>query len=184
MVKLEHLNAGVMVTGLRADPAVAVVSVQYNGADTATVVHRSPDGQLAESLITRSDAEHLQIEDATHKWQFDSQADHYLLVLEAYRIDLAAMFDPRIVVHTSLVEPLPRQILAVYESTRLRTPLRFLLVNDPGVGKTIMAGLYIRELMVCGDLWRSLIVIPGSLSDQSQDELKDKFHTIFVSASG
>jgi len=78
---------------LRADQVVAVVSVQYNGADTVTVVHRSPDGHLAESLITRSDAEHLQIEETTHEWQFDSQAVHYLMALEADRIDLAAMFD-------------------------------------------------------------------------------------------
>lgn len=179
MANFEDLKDGIKVKGLRADQIVTVVSVQYNGEDTVTVVHRSPDGHLAESLITRSDAEHLQIEETTHEWQFDAQADHYLMALEAYRIDLAAMFDPRIAVHTSLVEPLPHQILAVYESMLPRTPLRFLLADDPGAGKTIMAGLYIRELMIRGDLRRCLIVTPGSLSEQWQDEMKDKFRINF-----
>ena len=179
MAKFEDLNVGAKVKGLRADQVVTVVSVQHNGADTVTVVHRSADGHLAESLITRDDVEHLQLEEATHEWQFDSPADQYLLALEAYRINLAAMFDPRIAVHTSLVEPLPHQILAVYEAMLPRTPLRFLLADDPGSGKTIMAGLYIRELMIRGDLRRCLIVTPGSLTDQWQDELKDKFRINF-----
>jgi superfamily II DNA or RNA helicase len=82
-------------------------------------------------------------------------------------------------VHTSLVEPLPHQITAVYEAMLPRQPLRFLLADDPGAGKTIMAGLLIKELIARGDLQRCLIVCPGSLAEQWQDELYRRFHLPF-----
>ena len=75
---------------------------------------------------------------------------------------MAYLFDPLLAVHTSLVEPLPHQITAVYEEMLTRQPLRFLLADDPGAGKTIMAGLLIRELLARGDLHRCLICAPGA----------------------
>ncbi len=81
--------------------------------------------------------------------------------------------------HTSNVEPLPHQIAAVYEEMLIRQPLRFLLADDPGAGKTIMAGLLIRELMLRGDLERCLIVCPANLAEQWQDEMIEKFQTAF-----
>ena len=56
-----------------------------------------------------------------------------------------------------------------------RTPLRFLLADDPGAGKTIMAGLYVKELLLRDDVKRCLIVAPGGLVEQWQDELRLKF---------
>jgi len=82
-------------------------------------------------------------------------------------------------VHVSNVEPLPHQLAAVYESMLPRLPLRFLLADDPGAGKTIMAGLLIRELMLRGDLERCLIVCPANLGDQWQDELSEKLDLDF-----
>src|SRR5262249_3237512 len=82
-------------------------------------------------------------------------------------------------VHTSLVEPLPHQILAVYAEMLPRQPLRFLLADDPGAGKTIMAGLFIKELLARGDLKRCLVICPGSLVEQWQDERNDKFQLPF-----
>jgi superfamily II DNA or RNA helicase len=81
-------------------------------------------------------------------------------------------------VHTLVVEPLPHQITAVYVSMLPRQPLRFLLADDPGAGKTIMAGLLITELVARGDLQRCL-VCPGSLAGQRQDELYRRFHLPF-----
>ncbi len=79
----------------------------------------------------------------------------------------------------SLVEPLPHQITAVYGEMLTRQPLRYLLADDPGAGKTIMAGLLIKELLVRGDLHRCLICAPGSLVEQWQDELSRRFHLSF-----
>ena len=112
-------------------------------------------------------------------WSFDGDGAKYRLVAEAHRIRLAHLFDPVLAVHCSLVEPLPHQITAVYEAMLPRQPLRFLLADDPGAGKTIMAGLLMKELMVRGDLQRCLVVCPGSLAEQWQDELHRRFQLPF-----
>ena len=103
----------------------------------------------------------------------------FKLGVEALRIHLAHLFDPMMAIHTSNVDPLPHQITAVYESMLPRQPLRFLLADDPGSGKTIMAGLYIQELMMRSDANRILIVAPGGLVEQWQDELFEKFGLTF-----
>jgi SNF2 family DNA or RNA helicase len=82
-------------------------------------------------------------------------------------------------VHSSNVQPLPHQITAVYEAMLPRQPLRYVLADDPGAGKTIMAGLLIRELLMRADAKRVLIVAPGSLVEQWQDELWEKFGVEF-----
>jgi hypothetical protein len=112
------------------------------------------------------------IEVAEHgrPWSFDGNGYLFRLVSEAHRIRLAHLFDPVLAVHTSVVEKLPHQITAVYEAMLPRQPLRFLLADDPGAGKTIMAGLFIKELIARGDLQRCLVVCPGSLAEQWQDE--------------
>ncbi len=103
----------------------------------------------------------------------------FRLASEAYRIRLAYLFDPLIAVHTSLIEPLPHQITAVYEAMLSKQPLRYLLADDPGAGKTIMTGLLIKELIIRGDLHRCLIVSPGNLVEQWQDELHRRFQIDF-----
>jgi superfamily II DNA or RNA helicase len=113
------------------------------------------------------------------QWCFDGDGGLFRLVSEAQRVRLAHLFDPVLAVHTSVVEPLPHQITAVYESMLPRQPLRFLLADDPGAGKTIMAGLLIKELIARGDLQRCLVVCPGSLAEQWQDELYHRFHLPF-----
>ena len=105
----------------------------------------------------------------------DADGDLFRLVSEAKRISLAYLFDPFLAVHTSKLDPLPHQIEAVYGEMLPRQPLRFLLADDPGAGKTIMAGLFSKELMIRGDVERCLIVAPGSLVEQWQDELWQKF---------
>ena len=98
---------------------------------------------------------------------------------EAPRINLAHLFDPLLAIHTSMVDPLPHQITAVYGEMLPRQPLRFLLADDPGAGKTIMAGLLIKELPIRGDLHRCMIVCPGNLAEQWQDELYQRFQLPF-----
>jgi SNF2 family DNA or RNA helicase len=112
-------------------------------------------------------------------WSFDGDGALFRLLSEANRIRLAYLFDPLLAVHTSLVDPLPHQITAVYGDMLSRQPLRFLLADDPGAGKTIMTSLFIKELMARGDLQRCLIVCPGNLAEQWQDELHRRFHLPF-----
>ena len=114
------------------------------------------------------------------RWTFQADGQLLCLVSEAYRIRLAHLFDPLLAVHTSLIDPLPHQITAVYDEMLTRHPLRFLLADDPGAGKTIMAGLLIRELMARGDVRRCLICAPGSLTEQWQRELLTKFQLKFT----
>lgn len=113
------------------------------------------------------------------KWNFDSEPEVFRLVSEAYRLSVAYLFEPYLAVHSSLIEPLPHQISAVYEKMLVQKPLRFVLADDPGAGKTIMTGLLIKEMIVCGKVIRCLIVCPGTLLEQWQEELQRKFHLGF-----
>ena len=140
---------------------------------------QGPSGRVANELLYRSDEPRLEVVEQGRPWSFDGDGRLFRLVSEAHRIRLAHLFDPVLAVHTSLVEPLPHQITAVYEAMLPRQPLRFLLADDPGAGKTIMAGLFIKELIARGDLQRCLVVCPGSLAEQWQDELYRRFHLSF-----
>jgi superfamily II DNA or RNA helicase len=140
----------------------------------ATLTYRDEQGRPGQELLYRADEVRLAIEEPGRVWAFDADGKFFRLVSEALRIRLAYLFDPYLAIHTSNLEPLPHQITAVYEEMLPRQPLRFLLADDPGAGKTIMAGLLIKELMVRGDLRRCLVVAPGNLVEQWQDELWQK----------
>jgi SNF2 family DNA or RNA helicase len=173
-VKLEDLSSGVRVTGVVPGETVIVVAAQWHGADALELTYKTLDGGLRQQVIFRADEAKLQLSDAGSR-PFDADAAEFRLVAEAQRISLAGLFDPMLAVATSDVEPLPHQIRAVYGEMLDRAPLRFLLADDPGAGKTIMAGLYIKELLLRDDVKRCLIVAPGGLVDQWQDELFYKF---------
>jgi len=176
---LEDLQPDATVRGILPDALVTVVSVEWHGSDALTLVYRGPNGRVAEEILYRHDEPRLEVVEAGRPWSFDGDGALFRLVAEAHRIRLAHLFDPVLAVHTSLVEPLPHQITAVYEAMLPRQPLRFLLADDPGAGKTIMAGLLIKELIARGDLKRCLIVCPGMLAEQWQDELHRRFHLPF-----
>jgi SNF2 family DNA or RNA helicase len=178
-VKLEDLQPDAAVRGILPDALITVVSVEWHGSDALTLVYRGPGGRVADEILYRHDEPRLEIVEAGRPWSFDGDGALFRLVAEAHRIRLAHLFDPVLAVHTSLVDPLPHQITAVYEAMLPRQPLRFLLADDPGAGKTIMAGLLIKELIARGDLRRCLIVCPGSLAEQWQDELGRRFHLPF-----
>ena len=176
---LEDLQANAAVSGILADGLVTVVSVQWFGSEALELTYKTPAGRVANELLYRDDEARLEIVEIGRPWSFDGDGALFRLVSEAQRIRLAHLFDPVLAVHTSVVEPLPHQITAVYESMLPRQPLRFLLADDPGAGKTIMAGLLIKELIARGDLQRCLVVCPGSLAEQWQDELYGRFHLPF-----
>lgn len=165
--------------GILPGSTVTVISARWVGADIVELTYKDPTGRLGEEIVFREKEPELVIPVAGRPWSFDGDANLFKLVAEAHRIRLAYLFDPMLAVHTSDVQPLPHQITAVYQSMLPRQPLRFLLADDPGAGKTIMAGLLIKELRARGDLQRCLIVSPGSLVEQWQDELDKKFHLPF-----
>ena len=178
-MRLEDLTPGTTVRGIRPDGAVTVVSVEWHGSHALTLTYRDPAGKVSEQILYRHDEPRLEVVDQGRPWSFDGDGATFRLAAEAHRIRLAHLFDPLLAVHTSLVDPLPHQITAVYEVMLPRQPLRFLLADDPGAGKTIMAGLLIKELMARGDLKRCLIICPGNLVEQWQDELSRRFHLPF-----
>ncbi|MCZ7641335.1 MAG: helicase-related protein [Verrucomicrobia bacterium] len=179
MSKLEELKPNAAVRGILPDGVATVVSVQWFGSDALELTYKTASGKVANELLYRHDEPRLEVVTEGRPWSFDGDGREFRLVSEAHRIRLAHLFDPVLAVHTSVVEPLPHQITAVYEVMLPRQPLRFLLADDPGAGKTIMAGLLMKELLARGDLHRCLVVCPGSLAEQWQDELYRRFHLPF-----
>ncbi len=174
-LRLEDLVPGASVAGLAGPHAVDVIAVQWHGANFVTVTYRDHVGAPAQAVLGRDHEPRMSLATAGQTRAFDGDPESWRLAAEALRIRYAALFDPMLAIATSDLEPLPHQIKAVYGELLPRTPLRFLLADDPGAGKTIMCGLYIKELMLRGDLARCLIVAPGGLVEQWQDELWDKF---------
>ncbi|WBM79843.1 DEAD/DEAH box helicase [Cryobacterium breve] len=173
-MKLEELKAKARLGGLLPGQIVTVVATEWHGANAVTLTYRDNDGEVSERVLYRDN------ESLLHQLQkqgrpFDADPQEFRLAAEAQRIMLAGINDPMLAVATSDVQPLPHQIRAVYGELLPRTPLRFLLADDPGAGKTIMAGLYIKELLLRDDVRSCMIVAPGGLVEQWQDELRFKF---------
>jgi len=180
MTKLEDLKEGALVVGIVADYPVTVVHIKWFGGQAVELTYKiEATGAVGNRLLYRSDEDKLWGIDSIRQRAFDGDGETFRIVSEASRIRLAYLFDPRLAVHVSQVEPLPHQIAAVYEEMLTRQPLRYLLADDPGAGKTIMAGLFIKELMLRGDLERCLVVCPANLAEQWQDELSEKFKLHF-----
>lgn len=115
---------------------------------------------------------------------FAGDAQRFRLGIEAMRLGLAFEYDPYFALSIARVDPLPHQLEAVYDYFLKLPRIRFLLADDPGAGKTIMAGLLLKELKIRGLVKRTLIVTPASLSFQWQRELKDKFRENFEVVRG
>ena len=173
-MRLEELKPGALVRGLVAGAVVKIVQVEWFGDDAVKVTFEEPNGTVRNRMVYRSDESSLEIVKTGRVWSFEGDGELFRLASEAQRIRLAYLFDPYLALSTSLIEPLPHQITAVYGAMLPRQPLRFLLADDPGAGKTIMAGLLIKELLIRGDLERCLVVAPGNLVEQWQDQLAEK----------
>ncbi|WP_270668496.1 MULTISPECIES: helicase-related protein [unclassified Aeromonas] len=175
MLKLEEIKKDAQVRGIVEGQVVRVVTVEQVGENALTVYYKDSKGVLAERMLFRSDEMVLELATVGRPWAFDAEGGNFKLGLEAYRISQAALFDPMMAVNMANVDPLPHQISAVYESMLPKQPLRYVLADDPGAGKTIMAGLFISELLLRADARRIMVVSPGSLTEQWQDELFEKF---------
>jgi SNF2 family DNA or RNA helicase len=179
MTKLENITKGSHVEGLVPNQPVEIIDAQWHGNEVIEVTFKDARGNLSNQILYRENENAIGLVHSAAPWSFNGSSELFKLVSEAYRIKLAYIFDPMMAVHTSMIEPLPHQITAVYDSMLPRQPLRFLLADDPGAGKTIMAGLLIKELSIRGDVKRCMIVCPGVLAEQWQDELFQKFQLPF-----
>ena len=159
-------------TGSVTVESIAVVD------DTVLLQVRTQQGELREALLSNSDIEEI----LTHQQQTSAatvDANSFFLFIESARIKTAFAYDPHFAVSLSGVRPLPHQLEAVYERILPQVRLRFLLADDPGAGKTIMAGLLLKELKLRNAIDRVLILAPAPLTIQWQDELRSKFSETF-----
>uniref|UniRef100_A0A7C2PA93 DUF3883 domain-containing protein n=1 Tax=candidate division WOR-3 bacterium TaxID=2052148 RepID=A0A7C2PA93_UNCW3 len=138
---------------------------------------RKPDGHIEEIILSESEIQRVEIVEDINSLV---NAEDLLLLVESHRIRLAYSFDPYFAVSLSGIQTLPHQIEAVYGKMLPQPRLRFLLADDPGAGKTIMAGLYIKEMKLRNAVERILILVPANLKIQWQDELLRFFNEYFI----
>ncbi len=173
------IHEGQVLTGPLFNEPMRVETVRSSGADA---VEAGLVGQRTERFrrvtLTSADVADLVIADSTLSYEGDGRL--LRLGLQAYSLGIAYEFDPYFGLSISRVDPLPHQLEAVYERFLKLPSVRFLLADDAGAGKTIMAGLLARELKLRGLAERVLIVCPANLTFQWQRELKEKFDERFL----
>ena len=168
------LQAGASVTGLAGPEPVKIIAIERLTDDSANVTYRTATG-LAERIVFADMVHHIRAVKPGLSFSFDAAPNAFLLAAEARRMRLAYLFDPQAALGTSDVQPLPHQLRAVYETMLHKQPLRYVLADDPGAGKTVMAGLLVKELLLRGDAANVMVVSPGVLVDQWDEEMREKF---------
>jgi hypothetical protein len=123
MSKLEDLQPNAAVRGILPDSLVTVVKVEWYGSEALELIYRTPTGRVDTEILYRHDEPRLEVVEQGRPWSFDGDGYLFRLVSEAHRIRLAHLFDPVLAVNTSLVDPLPHQITAVYEALRSKLSL-------------------------------------------------------------
>lgn len=176
-MQVEQLKSNVILRGsLFPEPVKVIMAVPMG--DAIKIIGKGINtNQVYESILSKEQL--VQLEATPEQEPFDGNALHFRLGVEALRLGLAYEYDPYFALAIAHVDPLPHQLEAVYEYFLKQPRIRFLLADDPGAGKTIMAGLLLKELKVRGLVRRTLIVTPANLTFQWQRELKDKFREDF-----
>ena len=177
------IREGQVLTGPLFNEPMRVETVRPNGPGS---IEAGLVGQKTELFrrvtLTPADIADLTIADVA--WPYDGDGNLLKLGLQAYSLGIAHEFDPYFGLSISRVDPLPHQLEAVYEYVMKLPSVRFLLADDAGAGKTIMAGLLVRELKLRGLAERILVVCPANLTFQWQRELKEKFDQQFLVLKG
>ncbi|KEQ55975.1 thiamine-monophosphate kinase protein [Marine Group I thaumarchaeote SCGC AAA799-E16] len=177
-MEISELKSGITITGPKWPEPVQIKKVDNTGQYVHLVGSTTLSKEHIDQIIPISDLSDINIQ--TISTDFSSEAWKVFLALEAKRYRFASLYDPLLAMNASKVDPLPHQIEAVYGYVLKMPRIRFLLAHDPGAGKTIMAGLIIKELKMRKVIRRVLIVVPGHLKDQWRRELKDRFEENFV----
>lgn len=181
-MEIHQLKANVIVRGPLFPEPVQVILAIPMGNSVKLVGKGLRTGRVHEPILS---AEQLGVLEATPVDEpFDGDPARFRLGVEAMRLALAYEYDPYFTLSIARVDPLPHQLEAVYDYFLKLPRIRFLLADDPGAGKTIMAGLLIKELKIRGLIQRTLIITPANLSFQWQREMKDKFRENFEIVRG
>ncbi len=179
---IDQLKPNIIVKGpIFPEPVQIIVSIPMG--DSVKLVGKGLKSQKVYEPILNAD-QLAKLEATPEKEPFDGDAAKFRLGVEALRLGLAYEYDPYFSLSIARVDPLPHQLEAVYDYFLKLPRIRFLLADDPGAGKTIMAGLLIKELKIRGLVKRILIVTPANLSFQWQREMKDKFREQFAIIKG
>src|SRR5215210_6085089 len=172
-----ELKPGIIVRGPVLPEPIEVLVITPLGDMIKIVGAGQKTGQVHQRVLHPNQLQSL--EATPEHAPFDGDAVKFRLGVEAARLGLAYEYDPYFSLSISRVDPLPHQLEAVYDYFMRLPRIRFLLADDPGAGKTIMAGLLLKELKIRGLVKRTLIVTPANLSFQWQREMKDKFRENF-----
>ena len=173
----QHLKVNHIVTGPLLPEPVRIISIVELGDSIKIIGEGLQSSKVHQPILNKDQIAELKISPETEP--YDGDPAKFRLGIEALRLGLAYEYDPYFSLSIARVDPLPHQLEAVYDYFVKLPRIRFLLADDPGAGKTIMAGLLIKELKVRGLIRRILIVTPANLSFQWQRELKDKFRESF-----
>ncbi len=176
-INVDGLKPNTIVRGPIFPEAVQVIITIPLGQSLKLVGKGLTTGRVYEPILNAEQLSKLEL--SPEKEPFDGDALRFRLGVEALRLALAYEYDPYFSLSIARVDPLPHQLEAVYDYFMKLPRIRFLLADDPGAGKTIMAGLLIKELKIRGLIKRTLIVTPANLSFQWQREMKDKFRENF-----
>ena len=168
-----EIKKGQIIKGPKWPEPVEVKSIEPFG-DLINLIVVTSGGQYSNQLLTKDDLKDITI--LTQDRLFLSPSWKVFLALEGIRFRFASEYDPLLAMNISKVDPLPHQIEAVYGYVLKQPNIRFLIADDPGAGKTIMAGLILKELKLRNLVKRLLIVVPGHLKDQWRRELKERFN--------
>ena len=173
----DGLKPNVIVKGSLFQEDVKVVTTIPMGDAIKLIGKGLKTGLFYEPVLNDEQLSKLEI--LPEKEPFDGDPFKFRIGIEAMRLKLAYEYDPYFSLSIARVDPLPHQLEAVYEYFIKLPRIRFLLADDPGAGKTIMAGLLIKELKIRGLIKRTLVVAPANLCWQWQRELRDKFRENF-----
>lgn len=172
------LKEGIIIEGPYWEEPVIVEKVDEKQNGIFIIFKTLYSNQYNSCFLLEEDLKKIKIKE--FNLDFSTDGIEAFLALEATRFRYAFLFDPFLAMGASKIDPLPFQIEAVYGYILKLPIIRFLIADDPGAGKTIMAGLIIKELKIRGVINRILIVVPGHLKDQWQRELKEKFQESFL----
>ncbi len=176
-MNLDEVRVGTVIMGPLLPEPIEVLAVVPLGDSVKLVGKGLKTGLVRDPVL--SQAQLAQLRCSPPRESFDGDPNLFRLGIEAQRLGLAYEYDPYFSLSIARVDPLPHQLEAVYDYFLKLPRIRFLLADDPGAGKTIMAGLLLKELKARGLVRRTLVVAPANLTFQWQRELKDKFREGF-----